>query len=131
MALTENDRRHTASGLIQATPAAIYEALITPLKLVQWLPPEGAAGKIELFEPYPGGRFKMTLTLPACEKRPVLPRVTDVGASPRRAAGADSLASFRRAPGVWTSVDVTRMLLRIINRGQALACAAVAGTERP
>jgi uncharacterized protein YndB with AHSA1/START domain len=58
----EIDRTHTASRVIKAGPQAIYEAFIRPEKLAVWLPPEGATGDIEVFEPQPGGRFRMTLT---------------------------------------------------------------------
>jgi len=57
-----DDRTHTASRLIHATPHAVYQALVDPQALVRWLPPEGATGRIDVFEPRPGGRFAMTLT---------------------------------------------------------------------
>ena len=57
-----HDRTHTASRHIPVDPPAVYAALIDPQSLAQWLPPEGATCRIGLFEPRPGGLFKMTLT---------------------------------------------------------------------
>lgn len=62
---TENDRRHTASQWVPATPDAAYDAFVRPERLVQWLPPAGARGRILALEPHPGGRFEMTLTFDA------------------------------------------------------------------
>lgn len=62
---SESERRHRASRLIKAAPGAIYGAFVRPEDLAVWLPPEGATGKIEQFEPCPGGRFKMVLTFSA------------------------------------------------------------------
>ena len=61
----DNDRRHTASLLVPATPQAAYDAFVQPERLVKWLPPAGATGRILAFEPHPGGRFEMTLTFDA------------------------------------------------------------------
>jgi uncharacterized protein YndB with AHSA1/START domain len=58
----EIDRTHTASRIIKAGPEAIYEAFIRPEMLAVWLPPDGSTGAIEVFEPRPGGRFRLTLT---------------------------------------------------------------------
>jgi uncharacterized protein YndB with AHSA1/START domain len=46
---------------IAAPPSRIYHAL-TDRDLTQgWLPPEGARGIIEVFDPRPGGAFRITL----------------------------------------------------------------------
>jgi uncharacterized protein YndB with AHSA1/START domain len=61
----ENDdgrRTDTASRVIWASAAAIYDALLDPAKLVKWLPPAGMSGQIYRFEPREGGRFRMALT---------------------------------------------------------------------
>jgi uncharacterized protein YndB with AHSA1/START domain len=61
----ENDdgrRTDTASRIIRTSPAAIYDALLDPAKLVKWLPPAGMSGQIFRFEPREGGRFRMALT---------------------------------------------------------------------
>lgn len=39
-----------------------YAALIDPDALVVWLPPEGMTGRIEHFDPRPGGSYRMVLT---------------------------------------------------------------------
>jgi len=48
--------------IIRATPAAIYDAFIDPDAQARWLPPAGMTGKFDRFEPWPGGRYRMTLT---------------------------------------------------------------------
>ena len=58
-------RTDRASRLIKAPPDAIYRAFINPEALASWLPPAGMTGHIELFEPRPGGRYRMTLTYDA------------------------------------------------------------------
>jgi uncharacterized protein YndB with AHSA1/START domain len=58
------DRTHAASRVVAATPERIYQAMVTPEQLARWLPPAGATARIDLFEPVPGGRFKMTLQFP-------------------------------------------------------------------
>ena len=60
--MSTGEASHTASRAIEASPTAIYAAFVDPAALVQWLPPAGAVGAIEVFEPLPGGRFRMTLT---------------------------------------------------------------------
>ena len=54
-------RTDTASRTICATPRAIYDAFIDPDAQVRWLPPEGMTGRFDLFQPWPGGRYRMTL----------------------------------------------------------------------
>jgi uncharacterized protein YndB with AHSA1/START domain len=54
---TDRSRR-----LIAATPAALYRALVDQEALERWLPPDGMAGRIERFDPRPGGGFRMELT---------------------------------------------------------------------
>jgi uncharacterized protein YndB with AHSA1/START domain len=60
--MSSSDRTHTALRYIAAEPQALYQAFMSPDALVCWLPPEGAAGEIEIFEPYEGGRLRMKLT---------------------------------------------------------------------
>jgi uncharacterized protein YndB with AHSA1/START domain len=55
-------RTDTASRSIHASPQAIYDAFIDPDAQVQWLPPAGMAGRFDRFEPWPGGRYRLTLT---------------------------------------------------------------------
>jgi uncharacterized protein YndB with AHSA1/START domain len=56
-----DDRTHTASRVIAAAPQALYGACMDAQALMQWLPPEGATGTADTFEPWPGGRFRMVL----------------------------------------------------------------------
>jgi len=44
-------RRDAASRFIQASPAAIYDALVVREAVAQWLPPQGATMEIQAFEP--------------------------------------------------------------------------------
>lgn len=54
-------RTDTASRMIRATPAALYQALVTADALEQWMPPSGMTGKMIEFDPRPGGRYRMIL----------------------------------------------------------------------
>ncbi len=60
-----NDRRHVASRRIGSTRDAIYAAFLDRDSLSKWLPPEVATGRVDVFEPRAGGRFRMTLTFQA------------------------------------------------------------------
>lgn len=53
---------HRASLVVPALPETVYEAFVNPGRLAAWLPPRGARGRITAFEPWPGGRFELTLT---------------------------------------------------------------------
>lgn len=55
-------RTDTGSRVIRASPQAIYDAFIDPEIQARWLPPEGMTAKFDVFEPWPGGRYRMTLT---------------------------------------------------------------------
>ncbi|MGW5677342.1 SRPBCC family protein [Streptomyces sp. NPDC003860] len=55
-------RTDRVSKVIAASPAAVYEALLDPAALEAWLPPEGMSGRIERWDPRPGGGFRMVLT---------------------------------------------------------------------
>lgn len=50
-----------AERLIKATPASVYAAFIDKEMILRWLPPKGARGILDAFEPRPGGAFHMTL----------------------------------------------------------------------
>jgi hypothetical protein len=54
------DRGHSATLLIKARTSDVYRAFMEDL--VQCLPPEGAVGQLDVFEPREGGRFRMRLT---------------------------------------------------------------------
>lgn len=56
------DRIDSGSRVIAAPPAAVYNALLDRAALEAWLPPEGMRGRVEHWDPRPGGGFRMTLT---------------------------------------------------------------------
>ncbi|RYE01185.1 MAG: ATPase [Sphingomonadales bacterium] len=55
-------RTDAAFRVIAAPAAKLYAALTDADALVQWLPPEGMTGKVEAFEPRPGGIYRIRLT---------------------------------------------------------------------
>lgn len=55
-------RTDRASRVIAAAPATVYGALLDPGSLEAWLPPDGMRGRIERWDPRPGGGFRMVLT---------------------------------------------------------------------
>lgn len=55
-------RNDFASRVIQAPPHKLYRAFLDGEALVQWLPPRGMTGKLEVFEPREGGIYRMVLT---------------------------------------------------------------------
>jgi len=55
-------RTDRASLVIAAPPERVYAALVDPDALEAWLPPEGMGGRVERFEPWPGGSYRMVLT---------------------------------------------------------------------
>jgi uncharacterized protein YndB with AHSA1/START domain len=54
-------RVDSASRTIPAPRKRVFEAMVDPNAVEQWLPPEGARTTLERFEPRPGGKFVMTL----------------------------------------------------------------------
>ncbi|HEX8625574.1 MAG TPA: SRPBCC domain-containing protein [Allosphingosinicella sp.] len=56
-------RTDTANRFIRSAPEALYRAFVDPDALIAWLPPEGMSGRILLFEPVEGGRYRIELTL--------------------------------------------------------------------
>jgi uncharacterized protein YndB with AHSA1/START domain len=56
-------RTDTATRLVHASPDAVYRAFVDPSALIAWLPPEGMTGRILLFEPWQGGRYRIELEL--------------------------------------------------------------------
>jgi uncharacterized protein YndB with AHSA1/START domain len=67
---------HGAARWVPAPPERVYGALLRPEQLVRWLPPQGATGEIDLFEPTPGGRLRITLRFAAATGKST--RDTDV-----------------------------------------------------
>lgn len=55
-------RTDRASRVIATPPATVYAALLDPRSLEAWLPPNGMRGRVEQWDPRPGGGFRMTLT---------------------------------------------------------------------
>ncbi len=64
-AAPDPDRIDRASRVIAASAAQVYAALTDGRMVQHWLPPEGATGTIEAFDPRPGGAFRMTLRFAA------------------------------------------------------------------
>ncbi|TWT25265.1 SRPBCC domain-containing protein [Planomicrobium sp. CPCC 101110] len=62
MAQLPYNRIDSASRVIEAMPKTIYQAFMNPEELILWLPPKGMSAFIDVFEPYEGGTYKMTLT---------------------------------------------------------------------
>lgn len=56
--MTRTDRAHR---VVKAAPAAVHRALLDKDALEAWLPPEGMRGHIDVWDPRPGGKFRMTL----------------------------------------------------------------------
>lgn len=54
-------RTDAASRTIKASPATIYAALVDPAAIATWRPPSGMTGEFHTFEPYVGGRYRMSL----------------------------------------------------------------------
>jgi uncharacterized protein YndB with AHSA1/START domain len=57
-----NARVDRGERTVTAPVAAVYRAMTEPDGLEAWLPPEGMTGRLERFEPWPGGGFRMVLT---------------------------------------------------------------------
>lgn len=57
----ESGRVDRASTVIDAAAGAVYEALLDPVALAAWLPPEGASGTIEQMDAREGGGFRLVL----------------------------------------------------------------------
>lgn len=51
-----------AERLIAAPAARVFGCWTDPTLLVRWLPPEGMEGRIEAFDPRPGGAFRIVLS---------------------------------------------------------------------
>lgn len=54
-------RTDIASRVIRASPQALYRALLDPIAVVAWRPPEGMRCVIHAFDAREGGRFRMAL----------------------------------------------------------------------
>ncbi|MGW4205207.1 SRPBCC family protein [Streptomyces sp. NPDC004726] len=56
------DRIDRVSRVIAAPRVTVYGALLDRESLEAWLPPEGMRGRVERWDPRPGGGFRMVLT---------------------------------------------------------------------
>jgi uncharacterized protein YndB with AHSA1/START domain len=55
-------RTDAASRVIGAPIDRVYAALVDPMALVEWLPPDGMRGRFDHFDLRPGGGYRMALT---------------------------------------------------------------------
>lgn len=55
-------RTDRVARTVAAPRAAVYAALLDRESLEAWLPPDGMSGRIEQWDPRPGGGFRMVLT---------------------------------------------------------------------
>lgn len=55
-------RSDRASREVAAPPGTVFAALVDRAALEAWLPPAGMTGRIEHWDPRPGGGFRMELT---------------------------------------------------------------------
>ncbi|MDQ8703951.1 SRPBCC family protein [Streptomyces sp. LHD-70] len=76
--MTRTDR---VGRWIDAPRESVYHALVDRGALETWLPPEGMSGRIEHWDPRPGGGFRMVLTY------------LDASGSPGRPAGKTTAAT--------------------------------------
>ncbi|RZS77525.1 uncharacterized protein YndB with AHSA1/START domain [Motilibacter rhizosphaerae] len=53
---------HRAARTVRATPGEVYAAMVDPELLLRWLPPTGMSGRLEHFDPRPGGSYRLVLT---------------------------------------------------------------------
>jgi uncharacterized protein YndB with AHSA1/START domain len=54
-------RTDAAFRVIAAPASKLYDAFVDPEALATWLPPRGMTGRIDIFEPRPGGKYRMAL----------------------------------------------------------------------
>jgi uncharacterized protein YndB with AHSA1/START domain len=54
-------RSDTASRLISASPATLYQAFVDPKSLMKWLPPSGMSGQALEYDFRVGGRYRIEL----------------------------------------------------------------------
>ena len=63
-------RSTQVSHFIKAPREMVYRAFIEPDAVESWLAPDNMKGHIEIFEPYEGGKFRMSLTYLDDKDRP-------------------------------------------------------------
>lgn len=62
-----NNRKDTASKIINASPQKIYEALTSPEAIAAWKPPGDMTCRIYEFNPEEGGTYRMTFIYPEAD----------------------------------------------------------------
>ncbi|GAA1640378.1 SRPBCC domain-containing protein [Actinoplanes couchii] len=55
-------RTDIASRTIAAPVARVWAALVDPVALTVWLPPEGMSGRFDRYDASPGGSYRLVLT---------------------------------------------------------------------
>ena len=55
-------RSDAASLVVKAPLTRVFEALIDPVALAEWLPPSGMTGRFEHFDARAGGSYRLVLT---------------------------------------------------------------------
>lgn len=63
----DGHRVDRADTVVQGPPDVVYDALVDPAALAQWLPPEGSSGTIEDFDGREGGGYRIVLRFEAPE----------------------------------------------------------------
>ncbi|MFI6284516.1 SRPBCC family protein [Streptomyces sp. NPDC051018] len=56
------ERTDRAGRVVAAPPATVCSALLDRAAIEAWLPPDGMRGRVEWWDPRPGGGFRMVLT---------------------------------------------------------------------
>lgn len=56
---SDDTRIDTASRTILAQPRAIFRAMIDAEAVASWRPPRGMSARVEMFDPRPGGGYRM------------------------------------------------------------------------
>src|SRR5215211_5766039 len=55
-------RTDSASRVVKAAVQRVFAALLDPDQLAEWLPPRGMTGRLESFDPRPGGSYRLVPT---------------------------------------------------------------------
>lgn len=76
-------RTDTATRVVAAPPARVFDAFVDPEALVAWLPPHGMSGRFERFDLRPGGSYRLVLTY------------ADASASPGKATADTDIVEAR------------------------------------
>jgi uncharacterized protein YndB with AHSA1/START domain len=63
-------RSTRVSQVVKAPRDAVYRAFIEPEAVATWLSPDNMKGHLEIFEPRPGGKFRMSLIYLGTKDRP-------------------------------------------------------------